>query len=346
MPYQPTYFFHAEVPHGASAHRRPRAARTPHTPSVRAAVAVRAITSCVLASAVALLCASPALANPVAISAYDVELTPPSGYGGWSHTYTGTVTDSGRGLGPVNGCSATSPDCQLVNERGGAGTINDGAFSSVDEDQLLIAGTDAQGEPFTPTITLHLAQRAKVQQIRIFGGGSPFNAIPGALEAATVKIDASAVALSTVQAGDIGPLGFAADDILDLRGTGLDAVSTSDIVLTDMTAVAQLAGQFSITEVTVDGVGEAVTASALCTQTHQFVSGSPAYQGLPAKRRAAIDALVGAGCAHLYAIVARLSPQRKASLVTAYKATVDALVRQRLLTAAQAATLKRLADQL
>jgi hypothetical protein len=175
---------------------------------------------------------------------------------------------------------------------------------------------------------------------------SPFNAIPGALEAATVTIDASTVALSTVQAGDIGPLGFAADDILDLRGTGLDAVSTSDTVLTDMTALAQLAGQFSITEITVDGVAEAVTPSALCTQTHQFVSGSAAYQGLPAKRRAAIDALVAAGCAHLDAIVARLSPQRKAALITAYKATVDALVRQRLLTAEQAATLKRLADQM
>ena len=103
MPYQPTYFFHVEVSHGASAHRRPRAGRTPQTPSIRAAVAVVAITSCVLASAVALLRASPALANPVAISGYDVELTPPSGYGGWSHTYTGTVTDSGRSLGPVNG---------------------------------------------------------------------------------------------------------------------------------------------------------------------------------------------------------------------------------------------------
>lgn len=210
----------------------------------------------------------------------------------------------------------------------------------------MIAGTDAQGEPFTPTITLHLAQRAKVQQIRIFGGANPYNAAPGALEAATVKIGASTVALSTVQAGDIGPLGWAADDILDLRGTGLDAVSASDIVLTDMTAVPDLFGQFSITEITVDALAEAVTPSALCTQTHQFVSGSPPYRGLPAKRRAAIDALVAAGCTHLDAIVARLSPQRKAALVTAYKATVDALVRQRFLTAEQATTLKRLAEQI
>jgi hypothetical protein len=299
-----------------------------------------------VAVALMLVAASPALANPVAITGYDLELTPPSGYGGWSHTYTGTVTDSGRLLGPANGCSPTTPNCQLVNERAGAGTINDGAFSTVVEDQLLIAGTDAQGVPFSPTVTLHLAQRAKVQQIRIFGGGSPFNAIPGALEAATVTIGTSSAALSTIQAGDVGPLGFAADDILDLRGTGLDTGSTSDVVLSDMTALALLSGQFSITEITVEGVADAVTASALCAQTHQFVSGSAAYQALPVKSRTAIDALVAAGCARLDAIVARLSPQRKAALVNAYKATVDALVRQGFLTAEQAATLKARADQI
>jgi hypothetical protein len=200
--------------------------------------------------------------------------------------------------------------------------------------------------PFSPTITLHLARRAKIQQIRIFGGGSPFNAIPGALEAATVTIGTSHAALSTIQAGDVGPLGFAADDILDLRGTGLDAGSTSDVVLSDMTALALLSGQFSITEITVDGVADAVTASELCAQTHQFVSGSAAYQALAAKRRAAIDAIVAAGCAHLDAIVARLSPQRKAALVAAYKSTLDALVRQRFLTAEQAATLKDGANQI
>jgi hypothetical protein len=299
-----------------------------------------------IAVAATLVCASPAAADPVAITGYDVELTPPSGYGGWSHTYTGSVTGTDRVLGPVNGCSPTTANCELVNERSGAGTMNDGAFSSVVEDQLLIAGTDAQGVPFSPTVTLHLAQRAKVQQIRIFGGGSPFNAIPGALEGATVTIGTSRAALSTIEAGDVGPLGFAADDILDLRGTGLDAGSTSDVVLSDMTALALLAGQFSITEITVDGVADAVTPSALCTQTHQFVSGSAAYQALSAKRRAAIDALVAAGCAHLDAIVARLSSQRKAALIGAYKATVDALVRQRFLTTDQAALLKGHANQI
>jgi hypothetical protein len=233
--------------------------------------------------------------------------------GGWSHAYIGAITNSGRLLGPVNGCSPTTPNCQLVNERGGAGTLTDGAFSSVVEDQLLIAGSDAQGVPFSPTITLHLGQRTKVQQIRIFGGGSPFNAIPGALEAATVTIGASRAALTTVQAGDIGPLGFGADDILDLRGTGLETVSTTDVV---------------------------------CTRTHEFVSGSAAYQALPAQRRAAVDAQVEAGCAKFNAIVAGMSPRGKAALVAAYKATVDVLVRKRFLTAEQAATLKGLADQI
>jgi hypothetical protein len=296
--------------------------------------------------AVALACASPALADPVAITGYDVELTPPSGYGGWSHTYTGTVTDSGRVLGAVNGCSPPRPNCELVNERGGAGTINDGAFSSVVEDQLLIAGTDAQGNAFSPTITLHLAGRVRVQELRIFGGGSSFNAIPGALVSTTATIGGRTATLNTIEAGGVGPLGFGADDILDLRGTGLDTVSTTDVILTDMTALALSAGQFSITEITVDGIADTVTASALCSETHRLVSGSAAYQTLPARRREVIDALVASACSQLDAIVARLSPQRKASLITAYKATVDELVHRQLLTAAQAATLKASADQI
>jgi hypothetical protein len=45
----------------------------------------------------------------------------------------------------------------------------------------------------------------------------------------------------------------------------------------------RLLGQFSITEITVDGTADTVTASGLCTETHRLVSGSVAYQTLPAK---------------------------------------------------------------
>jgi len=67
---------------------------------------------------------------------------------------------------------------------------------------------------------------------------------------------------------------------------------------------------------------------------------------LPARRREVIDALVARACAQLDAIVVRLTPQQKAALVTAYKATVDELVRRRFLTSEQAATLKASADQI
>jgi hypothetical protein len=268
-------------------------------------------------------------------------------FGGWTHTYSAPTTDSPRFLGPVN-CPLQTPNCPLVNEQGGSGTLNDGLKSTnTDDNQLLIVGTDSADRPFTPTITLRLAATVQVKEIRIFGGDNPTNFIPGLLDGATVTIGGNLATLATVPAGNTGPLGTQFDDVVDLRVTPLAAVAANEVVLTDFTADAIGLGQFSITEIEVDdGAAEAVTAAEVCRQTHEFVSSSERYQALPQARRAAIDALAAAACAQLDSIQASLTPAQKAKLVARYKRAVDALASQGWLTPDQAATLKSLADRI
>ena len=87
----------------------------------------------------------------------------------------------------------------------------------------------------------------------------------------------------------------------------------------------------------------ALTASALCKLTGTYVSNSERYQALPARKRAAITALVARACAPLDRLVRRLTPAQKAALIARYTRAVDQLAAQGWLTAEQAATLKQLA---
>jgi hypothetical protein len=106
-------------------------------------------------------------------TSFDVELTPPSRYGGRSHTYTGTVTDSGPSWA---GSTLLADHAQLASSSTNAtarGRSTTAPFLGPVEDQLLVTGHDAPGVPFSPTITLHLAQRPTVQQIPILGGRPP-----------------------------------------------------------------------------------------------------------------------------------------------------------------------------
>ncbi len=89
-----------------------------------------------------------------------------------------------------------------------------------------------------------------------------------------------------------------------------------------------------------------VTATSLCSLTHQFVQTSAKYQALPAKQRAMTDKLVSAGCGPLDAIAPLLSPKQRARLLTAYKGSVQVWVRLGWLTQAQATQLRVLADAL
>jgi hypothetical protein len=283
-------------------------------------------------------------AAPVAVAGYDVSITPEAGFGTWSHTYTGTITDTGRIVGSQFGC----PTCHYVSEQGGGGTLNDGIVpTTVDNDQLLIVGADAVGNRVDPAITIHLATTARVQQIRLSGGDILANFFPGIITGASVTIDGATVPLTSIPAGIPNAVGTPEDDILDLTGTPLATTATDTVTIGGFTADPAGGGQFVIGEITVDGVAvEPVTAATLCDRTRAVVTGGAAYQALPNKRRSQVDKLVAKACDAARDITAKgTTPAKKARLVADFKRAIEDLRAGGWLTGGDAADIDALADQ-
>jgi hypothetical protein len=166
---------------------------------------------------------SAAFANPV-ITSYDVEHAVAAGFGGWYHTYTGSIT----------GTSFTD-----LHYTGGSGTLNDGSLgTSVNNTQL-----------FTNlgilSITLHLDQSYDVKSLNVYGGNFSGNFIPGTLSGLSVTINGSTAALS---GSDFG----VHSDFFDLVGTGLESLHTNQIVLNNFQG--GWSGYASIAEIEVNGV--------------------------------------------------------------------------------------------
>jgi hypothetical protein len=202
--------------------------------------------------ALAALCTA-ARADPVPIVTYDVEDTPRSGWGGWGHAYTGTITNTGRTVAGL--CFA--PDCNnIADYSGGSGSLNDGVIdTSLFATQLFTNRNADDGAPIDPVVTLHLGGRFLIDAIRIFGSDTTGNIIPGALDHVTVAFGGSSQAFATIPFGPPNALGTPADDLIDVAGSALAALATDTIVLRDFQATFFFFpfDQFSITEITVDG---------------------------------------------------------------------------------------------
>jgi hypothetical protein len=197
--------------------------------------------------AVASLCTA-ARADTVPIVSYDVQDTPRSGWGGWGHAYTGTITDTGRTVG--GGSSS------IADYAGGSGSLNDGVIdTSLFATQLFTTRNADDGLPIDPVVTLHLGGDFRVDAIRIFGSDTTGNIIPGALVHVTVAFGGASLGFATIPFGPPNALGTPADDLIDVAGSALAALATDTIVLRDFQAVFFFApfDQFSITEIAVDG---------------------------------------------------------------------------------------------
>ena len=193
-----------------------------------------------------------AAADPVIVTDYDFEQTPASGYGGWSHTYSGVISDTGRTLST----SASGP-VPILNYSGGSGSLNDGQLSAnLIGTHLFTTQNDDTGLPIIPAITLHLGSKVVVNEVRVFGGYIEYNATPGALKAATIEIDGVAIPVGVTPVGTSNALGIQVDGIFDLRSTPLAGIATDKIILRGFTG--SFSGipwnQFSLTEITVDGL--------------------------------------------------------------------------------------------
>ncbi len=181
---------------------------------------------------VAVLSASASAAS-VGVTSYDFYGAYASGFGGWSNTYSGAVTDLGNGA---------------VNYTGGSGTLNDGVVSSYINGNQLFPLADS-------SIVLHLGSTVDVSSISLFGAsGDIANFIPGTITGVTVTIDGTSVVVPVTSFGPTCTYGYngRCDGELDLSGTGLSNLSTSSITLSDFQG--GWSGYANLTEVTVDGV--------------------------------------------------------------------------------------------
>ena len=207
-------------------------------------------------AAVPAAAAEPAVVQ-IPIATYDVTQTPMSGYGCWTHTYTGSIVDTGRAVTGSVTCGPGTPD-HLANYSGGGGTLNDNVFStSSDNNQLLLTTMNAaDGLPIEPVITLHLEQPTRVKRISIYGGDVAWNVLPGALNAATIEIGGKPVFMSSAPFGTPNVLGVPANDLFDIDYTEQSWITTKEIVLKDFQAdfFGWKFDQFSITEIVVEGI--------------------------------------------------------------------------------------------
>jgi hypothetical protein len=230
--------------------------------ATRALVHMRRIPTFVAALLVAVgMVVSPTGARPVAaadqqirIASYDVAQTPMSGYGCWTHTYTGTIAITSRTLSGSVACGENSD--HLANYSGGSGTLNDGVVSTTNENNQLFVTADAgDGSAVAPVITLHLAQPAYVNRIKVYGGDIPWNALPGALSAATIQIGDYASRFASTPFGEPNAVGVPANDLFDLEWTEQMCWPTDTIVLRDFESdwFGTPGTQFPISEIVVEG---------------------------------------------------------------------------------------------
>lgn len=185
-----------------------------------------------LALAVLLGLAANATADVIDIDSYNILHTRASGGAGWSHTYDGTITPEG-GL--------------LYTYTGGSGTLNDGIVG------VSVSDTHLFQSSYEPVITLNMAASATFNSILVHGSNNASNGIPGMLTGMTVTIGAVSVALTSTPTGPAfcGDPGYC-DDLFTLTGTALEGLTGDVIVLSNFVS-AYGTGEFSITEIDVDG---------------------------------------------------------------------------------------------
>ncbi|WP_235835123.1 PEP-CTERM sorting domain-containing protein [Piscinibacter terrae] len=192
-------------------------------------------------------------AQAVTVTSYDVTGAQPSGFGGWSHSYTGSISGG--------------------NYSGGSGSLNDGVIpTGVGGDQLFTFDTN-------PTITLHLDGTTKVSTINIFGGDNPYNYIPGTLTGWSVTIGGNTQAFTSTGFGASCTSGLCSDAV-SLAGSGLDLLATDTLTLSNFQGGWY--GYFSAGEITVNGAAAAPVPEP---ETYALMLGGLGVMGLLARRR-------------------------------------------------------------
>ena len=146
-----------------------------------------------------------------------------SGFGCWSHTYSGAITLTNR---TVIGCG-NDPPVPVANYTGGGGSLNDGVIASSRGGQSTLHA-DIVRWGAAPESHDHAAPRRDAGHPSIASRflAAPTNAIPAGIHGVTVEIGGVAIAFATTPFGVLNALGVPVNDEIDLSGSALAGVLT------------------------------------------------------------------------------------------------------------------------
>jgi hypothetical protein len=171
-----------------------------------------------------LLAATYVHAAQVPIVGYDIRDAVASGYGSWSHAYTGTII-------PKRTFDNFGQNGVVADYVGGQGTLNDDVVGiNLMDTQLFLQG-NPDGSPISPVIVLKLATKARISRITLHGSYNYFNIFPGQITAVTVSMRGKSVPMATIDSGPTTIMGTPVDDIVELKGTPLEGGITDTIEL-------------------------------------------------------------------------------------------------------------------
>lgn len=168
-----------------------------------------------------------AYAAPITITGYDILNATISGSGGWSHNYSGTITNTG-------------PD--TANYTGGSGTLNNGVVENTHSGSQLFNWPNFHA----PIITLYLDDFYTIDDITL-DSGDWSNTIPGTLTGLDLSIGAVTDSFLTVEPS-------AHKEFVDLSGSALNGLVTNTLVLSGFTSTWSSFQTFNISEITLNGV--------------------------------------------------------------------------------------------
>lgn len=165
------------------------------------------------------------------ITGYNITNARLSGFGGWQHTYTGTMTLNGNGL---------------YDYAGGSGTMNDGLFGLNHINNQLFLGSD------NTVITLFLDNYYTLANLNLYGGDGSANYIPGTLTGATITFGSASAAITSSPFNVSGScLSGPCDDAFSFGSTALAGQTGNMITISNVQP--GYGDYFNIAEIDVQG---------------------------------------------------------------------------------------------
>ncbi|PQO28130.1 hypothetical protein [Blastopirellula marina] len=181
-------------------------------------------------------------AEMIAITSYDITDAARSGMGGWQHTYSGSIVDTGN-------YSASGLSFTRANYSGGSGTLNDGLEGTGASDTELFG----LKSDVSPTFTLHLDGFFTISDIALLVVDSA-NSIPGHIAGFDVTILGITESFVTSEQPTLR------DAFVDLTGSSLDGLVTNQIILSNFSHdnLGSFTQVFAIGEIEVQGSAASV----------------------------------------------------------------------------------------